>query len=482
MATTALIPRLKTPGVYIEEIPKLPPSIAQVETAIPAFIGYTEKASDSRGVSLLLEPKRIISMLEYEQYFGGPQVETDSITVEIKENRGTFEVNGRIDPATRSKFLMYYALQLFFENGGGPCWIVSVNNYTETGGSIVQGDLRAGLEATERINEITLYVFPEAQGLDSAADYYGLYTAAIDKCVELQDRFTVMDVWEDPALGADDWFQNIETLRDLIPSETDRIKYAAAYYPNLYTTLDFYYGGEGNGDGNVTIVHTGGDDSLNGTLAELKSKNNALYFRARSAIRNIPLEMPPSPAIVGIYARVDSSRGVWKAPANAGVNAISGPVKLISHKEQERLNVDVEAGKSINAIRTFPGRGNLVWGARTLAGNDNEWRYVPVRRFFNMVEESTKNATAQFVFEPNDRNTWTRVRSMIENFLTMQWRSGALMGTTTEEAYYVRIGLGETMTELDIWEGRMIIEIGMAVVRPAEFIILQFSHKMLSES
>jgi phage tail sheath protein FI len=99
-----------------------------------------------------------------------------------------------------------------------------------------------------------------------------------------------------------------------------------------------------------------------------------------------------------------------------------------------------------------------------------------------MVEESVKNATNQFVFEPNDRNTWVRVKSMIENYLTQQWKAGALMGASTKEAFFIHVGLGETMTELDIWEGRMIIEIGMAVVRPAEFIILRFMHKMLSES
>jgi phage tail sheath protein FI len=173
---------------------------------------------------------------------------------------------------------------------------------------------------------------------------------------------------------------------------------------------------------------------------------------------------------------------VWKAPANVGVSSVIKPSILLTDGDQADLNVDSQFGKSVNVIRAFTGRGIIVWGARTLAGNDNEWRYVPVRRFFNMVEESAKNASAQFVFEPNNRNTWTRVRSMIENFLTLQWQAGALMGTTTEEAYYVRVGLNETMTELDIFEGRMIVEIGMAVVRPAEFIILQFSHKMLAES
>jgi len=120
----------------------------------------------------------------------------------------------------------------------------------------------------------------------------------------------------------------------------------------------------------------------------------------------------------------------------------------------------------------------LVWGARTLAGNDNEWRYVSVRRFFNMVEESVKKATAQFVFEPNDANTWVKVRAMIENFLILQWRAGALAGAKPDEAFYVRVGLGQTMTADDILNGYMHIEIGMAVVRPAEFIVLKFSHKL----
>ncbi len=120
----------------------------------------------------------------------------------------------------------------------------------------------------------------------------------------------------------------------------------------------------------------------------------------------------------------------------------------------------------------------MVWGARTLAGNDNEWRYVSVRRFFNMVEESVKKASDQFVFEPNDANTWVRIKAMITNFLTNQWKAGALAGATPDEAYYVKVGLNQTMTADDILNGIMNIEIGMAVVRPAEFIVLKFSHKM----
>ena len=219
--------------------------------------------------------------------------------------------------------------------------------------------------------------------------------------------------------------------------------------------------------------------SLDGKkLSEVENIDNAAYNTIKTEIGFTPMPLPPSSTMAGIYARVDSNRGVWKAPANVSLNYVVKPTVQVSHEDQRDLNVDTIAGKSVNAIRSFTGKGTLVWGARTLAGNDNEWRYVSVRRFFNMAEESIKKATEQFVFEPNDKNTWVRVKAMINNFLTAQWRAGALAGPTPEKAFYVNIGLGETMTAVDILEGNMIVEIGMAVVRPAEFIILKFSHKM----
>ena len=210
---------------------------------------------------------------------------------------------------------------------------------------------------------------------------------------------------------------------------------------------------------------------------EMKSKI-PVYAAIVSATESQGIILPPSGAVAGIYASVDENRGVWKAPANVGISNVVGPTVLITDSDQESLNVDVDAGKSINAIRYFTNKGTLVWGARTLAGNDNEWRYVSVRRFFIMVEESVKKASSQFVFEPNDANTWVKVRAMIENFLTLQWRAGALAGVKPEHAFYVRVGLGQTMTAQDILNGFLIVEIGMAVVRPAEFIVLRFSHKM----
>ena len=218
---------------------------------------------------------------------------------------------------------------------------------------------------------------------------------------------------------------------------------------------------------------------------EIEEKANDALRDAAPLLRNVidqvadaQSTLPPSGVMAGIYSQVDRTRGVFKAPANVSLSNVSALTSIISHVDQETLNIDSVAGKSINAIRPFLGRGKLVWGARTLDGNSNEWRYISVRRFFNMVEESCKNASERFVFEPNDRNTWVKIRGMIENFLLIQWRSGALQGAVPEDAFFVKVGLGETMTALDILEGRMIVEIGMAVVRPAEFIILRFSHKM----
>lgn len=213
-------------------------------------------------------------------------------------------------------------------------------------------------------------------------------------------------------------------------------------------------------------------------LEQLLEETNPVYAAIVQALDEEGITLPPSGAVVGAYAAVDRDRGVYKAPANVSLSSVMGPSQKIDNNQQDDLNVDVNAGKSINAIRAFTGKGTLVWGARTLAGNSNEWRYISVRRFFAFAEESIKKATEPFVFEPNDANTWAKIKSMITNFLTLQWRDGALQGAKPAQAFFVKVGQGETMTALDILEGRLIVEIGLAVVRPAEFIILRFSHKL----
>jgi phage tail sheath protein FI len=219
-------------------------------------------------------------------------------------------------------------------------------------------------------------------------------------------------------------------------------------------------------------------ESIKINLGKIAFDYNPLLQNIVNEIYKELSKIPPSGAVCGVYAMVDNQRGVWKAPANVSLATVSKPIVKIDDAQQEDLNVDVIGGKSINAIRSFTGKGTLVWGARTLAGNDNEWRYISVRRFFNMVEESIRNATGWAVFEPNDASTWIRVKAMIENYLTNLWKAGAMAGASSDQAFFVNIGMGTTMSQVDILEGRMNVEIGMAVVRPAEFIVLKFSHKM----
>lgn len=632
---------LNTPGVYVEEVNLLPPSVAQVATAIPAFIGYTEKALALDGSPLRPDlsappvPVRITSMLEYQTQFGKADNQ-QGITVSVTGN----SIKSDLPPADRSDFLMYYSMQMYFANGGGPCYIVSVGGYGTPPSATT---LKTGLTAVEKEDEPTLLLFPDGTSL-SADDLYGLYNDALMQCNKLQDRFTIIDT-RMSNLTVVNTTTDFSDLRNKISNDPNYVKYGAAYYPYLKTTVDYQYLDADvevsvttatDYDGEVTAINattitnaqvllagyqtdlegyateasqdTDINDALverdnavakmaqvstvssalttsldsilaiadeviannppadtgtvstlrtnianwilnwpdaviadmtsdttmlnaldtndtpadvataiNGAVASLgspaiaaalatlqsgyiaslilalapfstvtttmqldavKISNNALYNRIVTSISQLPVLLPPSSSVAGVYARVDAASGVWKAPANTSLNYVIGPNYNISNDLQDGMNVDTLSGKSINAIRPFTGKGTLVWGARTLNGNSTEWKYISVRRFYNMVEESVKKATEGFVFQANDANTWVQVRAMIENFLILQWKAGALAGAKPEQAFYVRIGLGSTMSADDVLNGRMIVEIGMAVVRPAEFIVLRFSHMM----
>lgn len=290
--------------------------------------------------------------------------------------------------------------------------------------------------------------------------------------------------------GTDTSARVTSAFRNSILADTSILRYGAAYFPYLDTSLDIL-----TSDDKVTIAahhllkvaDDGTETPGTGSLAAgtplshplVLGEGSGIHEAVRSFIRhNAKACLPPSGAIAGIYARVDAERGVWKAPANVSLALVEQPAIPVAQDFNEALNVDVASGKSVNAIRAFAGKGTLVWGARTLAGNDNEWRSIPVRRFCSFVEESLQKAIRAFAFEPNETVTWNQVRAMAENFLVQQWRSGALAGTHPNEAFYVRVGLNQTMTSDDILDGRMIIDIGLSVVRPAEFIVLRLVQKM----
>jgi phage tail sheath protein FI len=453
------MPTYRTPDVYVEEIAVFPPSVAEVETAIPAFIGYTATAIKVAAGDLSGKPTKIYSLKEFETYYGLPA--EDVIAVTFATATGAVAVT---EPSVT--YLLYYSVKMFFDNGGGQCYIVSVGTHVSPA-AINVADLEAGLSAVALEDEPTLLVIPEAVKLN-AADYTTLAAAVLLQCGNLGDRFGIFDIHDGGA--ALDPATTLPTNRGFFGA--NNLKYGAAYYPFLRSTINYYVNAA------ETNVHVAVDAAAAAGLDTLRNSNTSAYNAVKTALKDHFVVLPPSGAVAGVYAATDTARGVWKAPANVSLADVIEPVVKLDNAHQDALNVDDTGGKSINALRAFAGKGTLVWGARTLAGNDNEWRYVSVRRFFSMVEESVKKSTYWAVFEPNDANTWVKVRGMIENYLTQKWREGALAGATTKEAFFVRCGLGVTMTAQDILEGRMIVEIGMAVVRPAEFIILRFSHKL----
>lgn len=469
---------IRTPGVYTTEIPTLPPSVAQVSSAIPAFIGYTQLAQDEVGASLNMVPTKIFSLKDYELYFGLAENEP-GISVDININSTTGTTIGNATISNPSEHNMYYSLRIYFDNGGGPCYIISIGT---TPSPLNPDDYIGGLNVLSASDEPTIIVFPEGQSLDEAAYYNTVISQAIEQCMVLQDRFTLVDIHHSLPVSIGSPIEpsptnttgTIDNFRLQFLRNND-LNYAAAYYPNLKTTLDYSYQ---TSEVNINVSTDGGEPTTS-TMDTFQSSGTSIYNLALDRIRaQLSPTLPPSPAIAGIYAKVDGSRGVWKAPANVSINSIFGVTDFITDAEQDTMNIDPDTGKSVNAIRPFTGKGILVWGARTLEGNSNEWKYISVRRFFIMVEESAKKATFPFVFEPNDAKTWIKVRAMLENYLTLLWRQGALAGAKPEHAFFVRCGLGQTMTAQDILNGKLIVEIGMAAVRPAEFIILRFSHKL----
>ena len=488
MATTTNVTNYKTPGVYIQEIPVIPSSIVSVPTAVPVFVGYTQKAM--QGIRPLAGmPFQIESMLDYTNYFGSAQPEP-GLVVTIDNTVTPAAVTAAVDPTKQSKYLMYYAVQHYFDNGGSQCYILSIGNYSNPVSATDYETNGVFCPILEQFTDITLIVCPDALGLPIADTYYALWNQVLIHCIKMQNRMAVLDLYRTPN---NTWQQDVSHLRDgpnpaggagavfsglTVPAPNpENFKFGAVYFPRVWTTLIF------NLDYTQIAVNFNPAASAipnAATMDKLKTANNQLYNQADSYLKNqLRMLLPAAPAMVGIYANIDDTFGVWRAPANTPViDAVDVEVQ-VSAFDQEDLNVDATSGMSINAIRSFPGRGPaIVWGARTLAGNVNEWRYISVRRFFFMVEQSIKNALEPFVFEPNDHNTWTKVTAMIATYLTELWRAGALMGSTTKDAFNIQVGIGLTMTPQDVLEGRMIVIVQLAVVRPAEFIILQFEQLM----
>ncbi len=568
----------RTPGVYVSEISAFPPSAVGVETAVPAFIGYTERAEIS-GVPAVNVPVRIASMMEFEQYFGGgvldvreegkPPRPKFALAAVPSPKGGGAPAPGTFDVAYKSAdgastiyaaltpslplFSLYHCLRLFYANGGGPCYIVSVGTYFDGTGaptSITSDALTKGLESVKDTAGPTLLVIPDASLLP-AAEYGEIAKAMMKQAQDKQDRAALLDVPQvrgfsatpGPALG-----NAITAFRASVG--TENLSYGMAYFPYLNTSIvkaaDLDYTIFPAGDladyllaewqkayppapncvedfkaVRTTLKQGWPDDKgqkelqakmanviqdlaqrdpagakqlqfLVGRMqgfptdaAGIKSRNQDLVnvfpqltYLFDKAARQFNL-LPASAAMAGVMTVIDNTRGVWNAPANIALNAVDGPAFRINDETQADLNKPLD-GKAINVIRDFVGRGPIVWGARTLDGNSNDYRYVQVRRTLIYMEQSIKAAMNPFVFAPNDGKTWVSVIAMVSNFLQNLWARGGLMGVTPQEAFVVNCGLGTTMSAQDVLEGYMVVQVLVQLIHPAEFIELTFKQKMES--
>ena len=472
----------RTPGVYVEEKSLLPPSVAGVATAVPAFIGYTEK--------MPVNPvQKVTSLIEFESIFGKGK----EFSIEDGKLKG-------------QEFALYDSVRLYFDNGGGVCFIVSLGAYPSDPSSIDATAYKTGLNEVAQLPEVTLIAFPDAATLLSASNLKAVQDAALEQCASLVGRFSILDVQMGTYAASTTPTQIIDKdMEEFRKISMNNLCYGAAYYPYLKSSYPkdipfkivvealggVFEKGQDEGDPNaddkaladaVAVAKQDQDEpatkvKVKAAIANLDEKDNR-YSAKLAELKESACIIPPSGAVAGIYVSIDSKVGVWQAPANVGVAGAKDRAIQVNDNQQASMNVDETAGKSVNAIRFFKGKGILVWGSRTLDGSSNEWRFVPVRRLFSYVEQSVKLATNWVVFQPNDSNTWIKVKCQISNFLSSLWRSGALAGGSTDEAYFVQVGKDITMTEADINEGYLRVRIGLAAVRPAEFIVLEFMHKV----
>ena len=490
---------MKTPGVYIVEKNAFPNSAVEVATAVPAFIGYTDKAANGNE-SLENKPFRITSMAEYHAFFGGAPEPKFSLTEPAEGETPSMVVEGKkvVIKRTDVPFTLYYHMLMFFGNGGGPCYIVSVGDYKKD--KIDPIALKGGIETLLKEQEPTIVLSPEAVQIPDVDLCYDVQTAILSHCgYKMRNRFALLDVF-DGYKDRRDGEDIINTFRSKIGAQF--LDFGAVYYPWINTTVvqdselsfknldnealkallevelkKFDESKQPLIKEQIDKIDTGLDpvaaDTLHKTLLQISDAYKAVLKEAKR-ILNL---LPPSAAMAGIYTMVDNTRGVWKAPANVSVNSVVSPAVNITHDDQEELNVPLN-GKAVNAIRTFIGEGIKVWGARTLDGNSLDWRYINVRRTMIMLEESIKNATRAYVFEPNVAGTWINIKSMIENFLMGIWKRGGLAGASPEDAYSVHVGLGDTMTPENILEGILRVTVLVAITRPAEFIEITFQQQM----
>ncbi|PZG10447.1 phage tail sheath family protein [Micromonospora craterilacus] len=405
------MPTYFSPGIYVEEVPSGARPIGPVGTSTAAFVGVAPDRTAHLGEALAVNNWTDFLRL----YADGDQLEST--------------------PLARAVFG-------FLDNGGTRCWVVNVGE----GGSISgTGRQRGGLNLLEAVDEISILAAP---GFHDPVSHEALLSMA--------EKTRTMVAICDPAPDIDD----VSTLTRVATAGSGRpAKPADAGDPD--TPAAGGGGGPGGGGGAGPVSHR-----------PRQSDFGALYYpwlRVRDPLSGELVLTPPSGHIAGIWARTDALRGVHKAPANEPVRGAVDLGRLVTRAEHDVLNP-----KGVNVIRFFPGEGIRVWGARTLAAEASEWRYLNVRRLSIAIEQAIANGTRWMVFEPNDYTLWRSIRRDIGAFLTRVWRDGALLGRTPEEAFFVKCD--EETNPADVRDAGMVVaHIGIAVVKPAEFVVFKLS-------
>lgn len=398
-----------TPGIYIEEVSTGSRPIESVGTSTAGFVGEAPLTN-----ARINEAYAVNSWSQFVKEY----VSDDSKSTALSQ-----------------------AVFGFFQNGGSRCYIVNIGTNDSISGS---GKKREGLSIFEEIDEIAIVAAPGFTDPSS-------HNALLDHCERLQDRFAILDSPKNVT--------NIDSLKEVASVSTT----SAPPKPKP----------------------SGSDDKQEDSPTPPAKPNRPSGARPRNSDRGYGafyfpwisisdpfspkdvVSVPPSGHLAGIYARTDATRGVHKAPANETVRGALDLTYRITQAEQGELN-----SLGVNCIRFFPTQGIRVWGARTLAESSSEWRYLNVRRLFNMIEESIGRGTRWVVFEPNDITLWKSIKRDISAFLTLQWRQGALMGATPEEAFFVQCD-EETNPPEVVDAGQVVTLIGIAPVKPAEFVIFR---------
>ena len=522
------MPTYAAPGVYVEEVPSAEKSLTAAATAIAAFVGFTERApSDDPSDPEGLAPRLVTSWTQYEELYGGFK---NGCMLPLSvygyfQNGGSVAYIVRIPNTAPAGEPAQVALPAADRALGNPITVTSVEpdaditisvQPVDTGSDDDEGPapfnitVLDGGKEVESFNDLTLSPGDKnVETVVNAASTKVKVKVELDNGVDLSSLIDVMKPGNYPMVQAAPLpvpvsgkkFSGSETARSGINGLALADEVTMVVVPDLVTAATKE---DGTLDLNMwKAVQTAmiGHCELQGnrmavldappgmTVQQIKEWRSdvAMYDSAFAAMYypwikvenpagtngNAEVFVPPSGHIAGVWARTDETRGVWKAPANDTIRGCLDVERSITKNEQSLLNPI-----GVNCIRPFGTRGIRIWGARTLS-SDSDWRYVNVRRLFNMVETSILDGTQYVVFEPNDMKLWQGVSRTLTGFLNGLWKDGALFGSSADQAFYVKCD-EETNPPASIDEGKLVVEVGIAPVKPAEFVIFRVSQQKQS--